>query len=188
MPRLAKKTQSAVSKSEAAKIGSYDLIPRGKYVATLTAVTEEDTDFGPRWVAEWSDITATTGDRYPGRQWYNMPLPQDKKKVPEDYEPRPRRGQAKQTKAESWADLQDFRASVLKAFFDAMGYTEDTDTDEMVDEEAKGLITIVQETAKSGNRKGEKFNRVKGVESVPDDLEIPDEPEDDEEDDDDSEF
>ncbi len=183
MAKLAKKTQSAVSKSEAAKPqGGYDLIPRGKYVATLTAVTEEDTAFGPRWVAEFSDITnPVTGDVQPGRQWYNMPLPQDPKKVPSDYEPRARRGQPKQSKAEAWESAQEYRTSVLKAFFDAMGYTEDTDTDEMVDDEAKGLITIVQETAKSGNRKGERFNRVKGVEPVPEDMEIPD-PEDAEED------
>lgn len=186
MPKLAKKTQSAVSKSEAAKpSGGYDLIPRGKYVATLSAVTEEDTDFGPRWVAEFSEITnPVTGDAQPGRQWYNMPLPQDPKKMPSDYEPRARRGE-KRTKAEAWAEMQEYRTSVLKAFFDAMGYTEDTDTDEMVDDEAKGLITIVQETAKSGNRKGERFNRVKGVEPVPDDMDIPN-PE--EADDEDSEF
>lgn len=182
MPKLAKKTQSAVSKSEAAKSNAgYDLIPRGKYIATLTAVTEEDTDFGPRWVAEFSEITnPVTGDVMPGRQWFNMPLPQDPKKVPADYEPRPRRGE-KRTKAEAWAELQEFRTSVLKAFFDAMGYTEDTDTDEMVDDEAKAQIAIIQETAKSGNRKGDRFNRVKGVEPVPEDLEIPD-PEENEED------
>lgn len=189
MPKLPKKTQGAVSKSEAAKPNSgFDLIPRGKYVGTLTAVTEEDTDFGVRWVAEFSTLThPVTGEVYPGRQWYNMPLPQDKKQVPDDYEPRQRRGQKRQSKAESWAELQDYRVSVLKAFYDALGYTEDTDTDEMVDDEAKALISINITTAKSGARKGDKFNRVGGVEAVPEDLEIPD-PEDSEDEDDDSEF
>jgi hypothetical protein len=184
MPKLAKKTQSAVKKAEAAKPSSYELLPRGKYVGTLAAVTEEDTDFGPRWVAEFSELThVVSGESYPGRQWYNMPLPQDPDKVPDDFEPRQRRGQ-KRSKKEAWAEMQDFRVSVLKSFFESMGYTEDTDTDEMVEEEAKAILTVVQEAAKSGARKGEKFNRVKGLEALPADFELPEPSEDDDDEDD----
>ena len=188
MPKLAGKMQKDVKGAEAAKpSGNFELIPRGKYVATLTAVTEEDSDFGVRWVAEFSEIThPTTGDKQPGRQWFNIPMPQDVKDVPDDYEPQQRRGQKKQTKAEAWASLQEYRVSTLKAFFDAMGYTEDTDTDEMVDDGAKALITISQRTAKQGARKGDRFNFVGGLEPIPEDLEIPES--DDSEDDSTDEF
>ncbi len=174
MPKLNKKQQKAVSNADAQHGGGgFELIPAGKYLATLTAVTDGTDNFGnDRWEAEFSTITSTKdGKVYPGRQWMNLEVPQDPEAVPSDYKPRdPKKGSS----AEQWAHLQTVRNGRIRAFFESFGYTVDTDTDEMVEEEAKALITIGQRTRQQGDRKGERFNLITGIDEVPEDLDVDD--------------
>jgi hypothetical protein len=184
MPKLAKKIAKKAEQATAnhGNSGSFEPLPRGKYHATLTAVTEDQDNFGNDiWTAEFSDLQhISTGKKYGGRQWLRLQMPQDADEVPSDYEPRDK----KKSKKEAWADLQEDRYARLKAFFESLGYTADSDTDEMVDDEAKAILNIGIATIQSGERKGEKTNRIYGIEPVPEDFD-PESLESDEDNDDD---
>lgn len=170
MPKLAKKIAKKAEQATAnhGSTGSFELLPRGKYYATLTAVTEQENNFNEEeWSAEFSELVhIATGKAYSGRQWLRLAMPQDPDAVPDDYEPRDK----KKSKAEAWAALQEDRYARLKAFFESLGYTADSDTDEMVEDEAKGILNVGVRTINSGARKGEKVNAVYGIEPVPDDF------------------
>lgn len=174
MPKLDKKTQKKVGKAEAAvpRNTAFTPIKPGKYAARLTGVSEDETPWGDtQWTAEFSEIHSLKGEKQPGRQWYRLSMPQDPDEVPESWTPRKRNGE-KRSKKEMWKDQQEYRESALKAFFDAAGYTPDSDTDEMVEDGAVMLITIRVETAQSGSKKGERVNRVTGVEPLPEGVDF----------------
>jgi hypothetical protein len=68
-------------------------------------------------------------------------------------------------------------AGRIRAWFEAHGYTEDTDTDEMIG--SKAVLVIGVETIQRGAKAGEKTNRVNAVKSAEDlDLEGDDDDED----------
>jgi len=159
MPKLSKKLTKSVAKAEA--LQGFSLIEPGKYFAKLKDVEVRETNAGgTMWVAVWHDIRhVKTGKKVPGQQWQNLNLPMDT--MPEGY-----------TKGEEkFKQAQDISAGRLKAFFEALGYEVDSDTDEMIGEVA--VIQIAVRTISSGSRQGEKANEVNGVESAEEFGDIP---------------
>jgi hypothetical protein len=107
-------------------------------------------------VAEFSEITGPDGSTEPGRQWYNLNLPTTDT-PPDDYEPRGR----EKDPVKAWKSYQELCAGRLKSFFEAFGYSEDSDTDEMIGERA--VLTIGIRTIQNGPKKGQDTNTVNAV-------------------------
>lgn len=150
MPKLAAKDRKKVAKAEAVS-GGFEPLKPGKYIAELTEVEAKKSAAGnPMWVAEFQSITTLDGDEKPGRQWYNLNLPTSDT-PPDGYE----KGE------EKWAQYQGLCAGRIKAFFEAFGYTEDSDTDEMIGDRV--VLQIGIRTIQNGDRKGESTNTVNGV-------------------------
>jgi hypothetical protein len=154
MPKLNANLAITVSKAEATT-GSFELIKPGRYPATLNSVEVKDGNHGmAQWSAEFGDITDAQGTRVPGRQWLNLNIPTDSP-MPASYS----------NGADKWASYQSVSAARLKAFFEAFGYTADSDTDEMIGERA--VIDIEIRTIQNGPRRGEQVNGVKAVYPLP---------------------
>jgi hypothetical protein len=150
MPKLAAKDRKKVEKSTAVG-GGFEPLKPGKYVASLKEVEAKTSGNGnPMWVAEFEEIHSLDGDKQPGRQWYQMMLPTTVD-APDDYA----KGQDK------WEQYQDLCSGRIKAFFEAFGYTPDSDTDEMIGE--KAVLQIGVRTIQNGARAGEQTNEVRGV-------------------------
>jgi len=163
MPKLDKKTAAAVETTEAAHGGDFEPIAPGNYLARLAGVEARDETNKydlTQWSAEFEEIHSLDGVRQPGRQWLNLTLPGGNT-PPASYA----------NGAEKWEKYQNMLRGRLAAFFEAFGYSSDSDTDEMVGEWA--LITIGIRTIQSGIRQGEKTNEVKDIQPVPDDVELP---------------
>lgn len=157
MPKLAKKYAASVESAEIST-GDFPLIDPGYYYVQLAEVEVLDGNYAPRWSATLSNIHhAETGEEVSGRQWFNMNVPEDGP-APANYP----NGDKK------WASFQSMSKGQLHGFFEAFGYSTDSDTDEMIGEWAKAKIVI--ETIQNGNRKGEKTNRVKSLTPVPEDF------------------
>ena len=157
MPKLSKKLAKA---AEAAEIstGDFPLIDPGFYYVMLAEVQVMDGNYAPRWSATLSNIHhAETLEEVPGRQWYNINVPAEGP-APANYP----NGDKK------WASFQSMSLGQLHGFFEAFGYSTDSDTDEMIGEWAKAKITI--ETINNGPKKGEKTNRVKSLVPVEEDF------------------
>lgn len=144
--------------------GGFDLLEPGRYVATLFDVESRYTNAGDAmWVAVFNEITKiSTGERVPGRQWYNLVLPSTEP-MPADYRPR----NASTSPEKAWEFKNNMAASRLRQFFNAMGYSTDTDTEDMIGD--KCVIQISVRTIQSGARKGERTNSVAGVFPLPSD-------------------
>jgi hypothetical protein len=165
MPKLTKKVAARVEKAQATT-GDFEPITPGKYIATLSGVEAKTTNAGnPMWVAEFIDITSLRGEVQPGRQWYNLNLPIEGP-MPADYVPKASR----KSPEEAWAAYQAMSDSRVKGFFEAFGFSVDSDTDELEGE--KALITIGIRTIQQGDRKGEKVNSVNSIKAVPGDLDL----------------
>lgn len=150
MPKLAAKDRKKVEKAEATS-GEFKPLKPGKYVAELSAVEAKNSSAGnPMWVAEFQEIHDLDGEKQPGRQWYNLNLPTTVD-PPEGY-----------TKgAEKWAQYQGLCAGRIKSFFEAFGYTVDSDTDEMIGDRVVIILGI--RTIQNGERAGQQTNSVNGV-------------------------
>ena len=158
MPKLAAKDRKKVEKAEAAT-SEFPLIPPGKYMAELTGVEARTSNAGnPMWVAEFRSITGADGTTYPGRQWLIINLVTSDER-PDGWKPGPKN--RIQDPDEAWVSYQQFLASQIKSFFEAFGFTPDSDTDEMIGERA--IIQIGQRTIQSGTRAGEQANQVNGI-------------------------
>lgn len=158
MPKLAAKDRKKVEKAQAVS-GGFEPIKPGKYVATLSVVEAKNSAAGnPMWVAEFEEIHDLDGERQPGRQWYNLNLPTTTE-PPADYKPK-----GKKSKEESWSSYQDLCSGRIKAFFEAFGFTVDSDTDELIGERA--VIQIGIRTIQNGPKAGEVTNSVNGVASI----------------------
>lgn len=156
MPKLAAKVRKNVEKAEAVS-GGFELLKPGKYVAELSGVEAKLSNAGnPVWSAEFNEIHALDGERQPGRQWYNLNLPQDK--MPDDYKPGPN---SKKSPEDAWESYQALCNGRLKAFFEAFGFSVDSDTDEMIGERV--VLQIGVRTIQNGPKKGEDTNTVNGV-------------------------
>lgn len=169
MPKL-NKTIARRAQDAEPQSGAFEPLKPGKYVATLAKVEARTTNAGnPMWVAEFTDLSnLASGERAPGRQWYNLNLPVDGP-MPKGYQPK----NSKKTPKEAWETSQNLSASRLHAFFDAFGYTTDSDTDEMLGEQC--VLQVGIRTIQQGARTGERVNNVNAVLPLPDDY-VPVEP------------
>lgn len=170
MPKLAAKDRKKVAKAEATS-GEFEPMPPGKYVATLKDVEAKTSGAGNSyWNAEFEEIHDLDGERFPGRQWYMIMLPIDS--MPDDYVPgKNKKAGTKPTKAEqvdAWDKYQGLTAGRIKAFFEAFGFSEDSDTDEMIGERC--VLQIGVETINQGPRTGQQTNRVNAVFPLTEDL------------------
>lgn len=152
MPKLSAKDRKKVKKATATS-GEFEPLAPGKYIAELSGVEAKMSNSGnPMWVAEFTEIHDLDGEKQPGRQWLNLNLPQDT--MPDDYE----KGE------EKWDQYQGLCEGRLKAFFEAFGYSEDSDTDEMIGERAVLIIGV--RTIQNGPKAGQKTNSVNGIQSI----------------------
>ncbi len=150
MPKLDAKTSQGVASAESTGGGEYALIEPGRYFATLSNVEVREGRYGVQWSAEFNDIHNAKGIRQSGRQWYNLNVPNDGQMHP-----------AYQNGEDKWMKFQEVNRSRMKQFFEAFGYTADSDTDEMVGEQV--AIDIEIRTIQNGPRTGERVNSVKAV-------------------------
>jgi len=162
MPKLDSKTAKTVGDTEATHGGDFPLLEPGDYLARLAGVElrEPNKYDAAQWSAEFEEIHALDGTRQPGRQWLNLTLPSSNTPHPK-YE----------NGADKWEKYQNMLRGRLSAFFEAFGYSADSDTDEMLGEWAK--IHIKQGTIQSGPKLGEKRNEIDDINPVPDDVELP---------------
>ena len=168
MPKLPTRDAARVEKATAVIGGDYELLKAGHYLARLRSVEARSSTNGhPQWSVRWEQIHDLEHNRFPGIQFQDLNLPQAT--MPPSYE----KGE------EKWGKYQAMCEGQLKAFFEGLGYTADSDTDEMIGEWA--IIHVGVQTIARGPKQGEKRNVVQGVVEIPADMEIP---EVDEEDDD----
>lgn len=163
MPKVSAAIAAQVEEAESVQ-GGFEPITPGHYLGRLAKVDVRDNNGKASWSAEFEEIHTLDGEKIPGRQWLNlnMPIGAQGDPAPAWYE--------KDQKA--WDSYQRMSNGQLKAFFEAFGYTPDSDTDEMLGEWAILVIGIA--TIQKGARQGEKTNRVNGIKPVDDSVEIPD--------------
>jgi hypothetical protein len=150
MPKLPPTISKQVDTAETSNTDGYALIEPGRYFATLMDVEVKDGKYGPQWSAVFSEITQADGGTISGRQWYNLNIPVDGH-MPSNY----LNGEDK------WTKFQEVNRSRMKQFFEAFGFTTDSDTDEMIGEIV--AIDIEIRTIQNGPRTGERVNSVKAV-------------------------
>lgn len=157
MPRLAKNAVRQVAAAEAVS-GGFELLRPGKYRARLFSVEARESSTGkPGWNVQFNKLQSLDGEEtYPGRQFMWMTLPGT---------PEPKDEKSEEHK--KWETTERLSAGRLKAFFQAFGYTEDSDTDEMLGERCVLRISI--DTIQAGARKGEQQNSVREVLPMNDD-------------------
>lgn len=167
MPKLDSKTANAVSETEAVHGGDFSPLEPGEYLARLVEVEvrDEKNKYGAlQWSAEFDSLHSFDAEgvieKQPGRQWLNLTLPTTAKPHPA-YEGGP----------DKWEKYQNMLRGRLAAFFEAFGYTADSDTEEMHGEWA--VLVIGTETAQRGKNEGKLVNRVNDIKPVPEDLELP---------------
>lgn len=158
MPKLAKKMAKQASEAKEVSEG-FEPLPAGKYIATLAGVEERvaQSTKAPMWGIEMEDLQDLDGEEQPGRQFTNLVLPGDDNKMPDDYEGNSR---SKKSLEDQWANRNEFLAGKLKQFFEAFGYTTDSDTDELIGERC--VIALSVETIGAGKRKGQLGNQITG--------------------------
>jgi hypothetical protein len=157
MPKLASKMAKAAAEAEDV-VDGFEPLPAGKYIATLKEVEDRiaQSTGAKMWGIELEEITDLEGNVQPGRQFTNLVLPGEDK-MPADYQGK---DNSRKTLEEQWKSRNDFLRGKLKQFFEAFGYTTDSDTDEMIGDRA--VIALSVETIGAGKRKGQLGNQVTG--------------------------
>jgi len=160
MPKLSDQAAKAVSNTEPTGGGDFEPLKPGKYYACLSGVEERTSRAGrPYWSAEFTRLRRVDDDSpAPGRQWLQLNIPTSES-APRGYDG----GQ------EKWAKFQAACKGRLAQFFEAMGFTPDSDTDEMIGEWA--ILQVSVDTINQGPRTGQATNRVEALSAVPDDFE-----------------
>lgn len=161
MPKLPAKVQKNVEAAEQVT-GGFEPLRPGTYAARLLEVGVEEHQNYPDhvsvWVCQFNDLHDASGKKHPGRQFLRINVILDEN-VPATY-----------PKDESkWATFVRMANGQMKAFFENLGYTTDSDTDEMLG--AVGALKIGIRTIQTGARSGEKVNEVNGVVPVPSTME-----------------
>jgi hypothetical protein len=173
MPKLTAKQTKTIEEAKEVST-SFEAWPSGKYIGTLREVEERTgkESGNAYWSVEFEDFVDLDGEKYPGRQWYNVMLPISK--MPKDYLPKKMRDKGLavsdldddqlEEREAAWENYQGMVAARIKEFFAAFGYTSDSDTDEMVGEQC--IVIIGQQTQQVGQNKGKVVNVVNGVEPL----------------------
>lgn len=157
MAKLAAKDRKKAEKAQAVT-GEFKPLPAGKYVAELLEVeTKVSGNGNAYWNAQFNEIHNMQGEKQPGRQFYRLMLPIDK--MPADYKAETTLSDAE--KAEKWEVYQSLTAGRIKAFFEAFGYSLDSDTDEMIGDRC--ILQIGIRTIQQGERAGQLTNEVNAV-------------------------
>lgn len=164
MPKLQSKMAKRVSEAEV-QTGDFPVWAPGKYIAELAAVEarvgkESGNDY---WSVEFNNVVSLDGEEQTGRIWMNLGLPNPNvKAVPEAYQPSAAAlKRAEGDRAKAYASGQAFVAGRLHGFFEAFGYTADSDTDEMIGERC--VIQVGVETQQRGAGAGKERNVVNNV-------------------------
>lgn len=159
MPKLSKAQANTIEKSEAI-LGStrFEPLEPGRYIGRLAEVEARmSSNNNPLWSCTFDNIRGLDGEEHPGRQFYTLNFP-TKAVRPKGW------GEDKESKKspdQRWADYQERCKGLLHGFFTALGFTTDSDTDEMIGEDC--VLDISIETIKEGDRAGQKTNRVQGL-------------------------
>lgn len=138
MPKLDQKQQQQVA--SAPESGTYGPMPEGIYTVQLknVAVTSPNGGGDPYWATEWVVQAAVDGDTaYKGRRLFENISTGEKS---------------------AWK---------MRQFFDAMGYTYDSDTDEMIGEVCQAVV--VQRPIEQGKRQGQVGNEIDRWLPIPED-------------------
>lgn len=164
MPKLSSSAQKKAQEAEVPQEREYTLLEPGWYIGVLEDVEERESKSGnDYWSATFSDIEDLDGETHPGKLWYS-PIMMPVAKRPKDYRPKSRQ-KKDETEQEwierSWKTYQDLVAGRLKGFFEAFGFTLDSDTEEMYGE--KCAIQVIQEPIGQGPRQGEMRNSIANV-------------------------
>lgn len=158
MPKLDQKMAKKTQEAEDVQDG-FEPLPEGKYICTLKEVEDRVAGTGSKmWGIELEEIVDLEGNVQPGRQFTNLVLP-GADKMPKDYKGS-KNPNAKGTLEEQWVRRNDFLSSKIKQFFEAFGFTTDSDTDEMIGERC--VIQLSIRTIDGGKRKGQLGNQVEG--------------------------
>jgi len=129
------------------------ILPAGLYKATLFSV-EDGANFSgePQWVAHFGDLVSVDGARYPldlQRLYLDMPDPRVVgRPVPRDIDEAHRK----------FLSAQFRRLGDLRSFFEAFGYTADSDTDEIIGESC--TIEIYHYSPTQGKNIGRTFAKI----------------------------
>lgn len=145
MAKLPSSKAQAVNESEGGG-GDFEAIPPGKYVVRLREVRDTDRDGNPLKSGEKA--------KYPNEDMWNVGLT-----IQKDFHP-------KVGERVLWRryTLHESGAGMLKDFFAAFGYSADSDTDEIVeDDEALAVAIVSKRRIPTGSRKGEWDNDIKGL-------------------------
>lgn len=159
MAKLAAKDRKKVQAAEPVK-GSFEAFAPGKYVGELLEVETKVSAAGNAyWNIVFGEIHNLDGEKQPGRQWFRLMLPVDK--MPVDYAPKKKPNASEAERVESWNTYQSITAGRIKSFFEAFGYSVDSDTDEMIGD--KAILQIGVETVQQGANAGNLRNVVNDV-------------------------
>lgn len=156
MPKLNPKQVKAVESTAPVTGGAFDPHPEGWYLAKLREVEAKQSSKGnPMWAVEWDNLRDLEGNELPGRQFFNLNFPSALKA---DWNPQD------PNREDRWAKYQARCKGQIHQFFLAHGFTVDSDTDEMIGEDA--LIHLVIRTQQQGKRAGQLQNEVDGFKPV----------------------
>lgn len=154
-PTIAKNVEAAEPMS------GFELLRPGKYLGRLYDVEVKAHPNYPDHVAVWNAsfnrLHSLDGVSTPGRQFYRMNVIMDDR-MPANYT----RGE------EKWGQFVRISNGQVKSFFENMGYSADSDTDEMIGEPA--LLDVAIRTIQSGSRQGEQVNDVRGIKPIPEGI------------------
>ena len=159
MPKLNKQAYEAVNNAEEFS-GDFSPLEPGKYVGVLIEVDVQEHPNHANvmvWNAIFAEIHDLEGNKKPGRQWHRLNVILDRK-MPATY----------QKDQETWDKFVGVSDAQVKGFFTSMGYTVDSDTDEMIGEAV--ILKLGIRTIQSGQRAGEKANNVQRLISIEDEA------------------
>lgn len=162
MPKLATRIQKFVEKQEASFGFSFEPIPVPKVIGKLAEVREEEGEFSTQWIAVFGDLVDLAGKSWGGTLQYRMTLPGGSK-PPAGWSPYiggvKDENASAAVRADEWKKQIEKQAAKLKGFFEIVGYSSDSDTDEVIGEKY-GLNISIRPSRKDPTKK---FNQVDGL-------------------------
>jgi hypothetical protein len=156
MPKLNPTQAKTIERAKPVTQGGFEPHPEGWYIGKLADVSATTANSGTAmWAIEWSNLRDLEGNEIPGRQFFNLMMPSKLKADWKVDDPK---------REEKWVSYQERVKGQIHAFFLAHGYTVDSDTDEMLGEDA--LIYLTVKTQQQGKNAGQLRNEVDGFKPV----------------------